>query len=185
VDAVPNGLAEHEGRLFVTDSMGSIWTGSTRGAPEQADRWFTSPLLEPVSEFGMGANGITYRRGSLYVTSYEQGTIVRIPVRKNGAAGAPAVFAADESLVGADGIAFDGNGRLWVAVNGELDWVKWVAIDPGRIVTIDQTGAVTPALTPEGALDYPTQVLPRWDGGVLVVNGSFMFGTPSLVALTR
>ena len=40
VDAVPNGLAEHEGRLYVTDSFGSIWTGSTTGAPEQADRWF-------------------------------------------------------------------------------------------------------------------------------------------------
>jgi sugar lactone lactonase YvrE len=184
VDAVPNGLAAHEGRLFVTDSFGSIWTGSTRGAPEQADRWFTSPLLEPVSEFGMGANGITFRQGSLYVTSYEQGAIVRIPVRRNGAAGAPTVLAADESLVGADGIAFDRNGRLWVAVNGELDWYNWVAIDPGRIVTIDQTGAVTPVLTPAGALDYPTQVLPGQHGALLVVNGSFLFGAPQVVAFT-
>ena len=44
----------------------------------------------------MGANGITFRQGSLYVTSYDQGTIVRIPVRRNGAAGAPTVLAADE-----------------------------------------------------------------------------------------
>ena len=60
-----------------------------------------------------------------------------------------------------------------------------MAIDPGRIVTIDQMGAVSPALTQEGSLDYPTQVLPGFDGAVLVVNGSFMNGTPSVVALTR
>ena len=35
----------------------------------------------------MGANGITFRQGSLYVTSYEQGTIVRIPVRPEWGSG--------------------------------------------------------------------------------------------------
>lgn len=182
--AVPNGLAEHEGRLYVTDSLGSVWTGSTTGAPAQADRWFTSELLEPISEFGMGANGITVGKGSLYVTSYEQGSVVRIPIRKNGEAGTATVMAADASLVGADGIAFDREGRLWIAVNGEIDWMWWEVVDPGRVVMIDQVGAVVPVLTPAGSLDYPTQVLPGPDGALLVVNGSFLFGTPNVVAFT-
>jgi hypothetical protein len=182
--AVPNGLAARKGRLYVTDSRGSVWTGSTTGAPAQADLWFTSPLLEPETEFGMGANGITYRKGSLFVTSYERGSVVRIPIRGHGAAGRATVVATGASLVGADGIAFDRVGRLWVAVNGEVDWTNWEVLDPG-IVSIDKAGAVTPAPTPEGSLDYPTHALPGPDGSLLVLNGSFTNGTPNLVAFTR
>ena len=46
-----------------------------------------------------GANGIAYRRGAVYVTSYGQGTIVRIPIRADGSAGSAEVVASDPLLV--------------------------------------------------------------------------------------
>jgi sugar lactone lactonase YvrE len=183
-DSYPNGLAVHEGTAYVADSLGSIWSGPTTGAPEEAGRWLSSPLLEPAGDLFFGANGITYRKGSLFVTSYGQGTIVRVPISASGTAGSPEVVASDARLVGADGIAFDRNGRLWTAVNGTIDWTSWSVVDPGSIVMVDATGNVIPAEVPEGVLDYPTAVLPGPGGTLFVVNGSFLYGTPNVVALS-
>jgi sugar lactone lactonase YvrE len=180
----PNGLAVVDGTAYVTDSLGSIWSGPTAGAPAQAGRWFSSPLLDPVGPLAFGANGIAYRKGSLYVTSYSQGSIVRIPIRGNGTEGSPEVVASDPRLVGADGIGFDRSGRLWAAVNGEIDWATWSVVDPGSIVMVDTAGTVNPAEVPEGALDYPTAVLPGSGGTLFALNGSFLYGTPDVVALS-
>lgn len=180
-DSNPNGLAECAGTLFVADSLGSIWTASTTGAHATAEPWFTSPLLEPGSY--LGANGIACRKGSVYVTSYDQGLIVRIPIERTGVAGAATVVADHPSLIGADGITFDRSGQLWVAVNGEVDWESWSVVDPGRIVVVSKSGEVTQAQTPEGSLDYPTALVIGDHGSVYVSNGSFLYGEPTVGAL--
>ena len=56
---------------------------------------------------------------------------------------------------------------------------------PGSLVMVDGAGHAVPAELPEESLDYPTAVVP-WPGGVMfVLNGSFVFGTPNVVAFTR
>lgn len=181
----PNGLAVHDGIAYLTDSLGSVWTGPTTGSPADAQSWFSSPLLEPAEVMDFGANGIAYRRGAVYVTSYSQGTIVRIPIRADGSAGSAEVVASDPLLVSADGIAFDRHGRLWAAVNGEFDWDTGSVVVPGSLVMVDGAGHAVPAELPAGSLDYPTAVVPGPGGVMFVVNGSFVFGTPNVVAFSR
>jgi sugar lactone lactonase YvrE len=183
-DAPVNGLAEHEGTLYVTDSRGSVWTGSSTGAAAFGSPWFASGLLEPTQDYGFGANGIAYRRGAIYVTSYDQGLIVKIPVRADGTPGTAVVVANDPLLVAADGIAFDHKGQLWAATNGTIDWAHFTMLDPGRVAMVDTQGVVMSAPTPAESLDYPTQVLPGQAGSLFVLNGSFVNGAPSLVAFT-
>lgn len=120
--SLPNALAfDTDGNLYVTDTfLGAVWKLSKSGS---FDLWLADPLLEGTGAlFGAaaGANGIAFNdegAGSLYVTNTDRGTIVRIPIRGNGAAGRPAVFAEADSLVSADGLKFDTRGHLYVVVN--------------------------------------------------------------------
>jgi hypothetical protein len=48
---------------------------------------------------------------------------------------------------------------------------------------VDAKGHRTAVTTPEGSLDYPTRVAFGGDGAVFVSNGSYVNGTPSVVAL--
>ncbi len=52
-------------------------------------------------------------------------------------------------------------------------------------MVVDAKGRVAAAATPEGSLDYPTAVVFGDEGTQFVSNGSYVLGTPSVVALTR
>ncbi|HVF32667.1 MAG TPA: SMP-30/gluconolactonase/LRE family protein [Acidimicrobiales bacterium] len=114
-----NGLAFGDrGVLYITDSVaGRVWR-SVRGGP--VELWLESPLLlgdgSGPLPFPLGANGITYRQRTLYVTNTEIGSVIAIPVRPDGEAGSPVVLAHDARLGGADGITVDVRGNLYVAV---------------------------------------------------------------------
>jgi len=56
------------------------------------------------------------------------------------------VFAADAALVGADGLAFDRSGTLYVAVNGQ-----------DQLATVDKRGRVT-VIAQGGVLDGPSSL---------------------------
>ena len=75
----------------------------------------------------IGANGIAYYHGNLYVTNTEKGTVVRIPVRQDGSVGVPEEWTTlqevpESPLAGAplpvmgDGVVLDVHGNLYVAV---------------------------------------------------------------------
>ncbi len=174
----PNGVAIYRGHLFIADSFGAIWRAPLDRASTLTKPWLTSPLLLPVDDPNLppiGANGIAFRDGAAFVTSWAKGLVLRIPVRHNGTAGTLRVFAEGDALVEADGISFDAHGTAWIAVNK----------GDGSLVTVSRTGRVSPVAVPAGSLDYPTAVVLGSGGTLFVANGGYFSGTPGLVALHR
>jgi sugar lactone lactonase YvrE len=188
--SMPNGITTVGNVLYVADSNGAVWRGSTTRETAPTAPWFASGLLEPTQGSQMGANGIAYRADALYVTSYSQGLFVRISIRDDGTAGRAKVITADPRLVHADGVTFDSLGRAWVTVNPEVLWDEDgmpTQLGDGSVVVISPSGALTVAATAPGTLDYPTQAVV--DGRtVYVANGAYITGifgaSPSVVAFT-
>lgn len=187
-EAGPNGIALHDGMLYITDGgdntigrPGGVWRVPAWKPSTPTTRWFTSSLLSPSDNPDLppiGANGIAFRDGAMFVVSWGQGLVLRVTLARNGSPAGARVFAKDARLVEADGIAFDAAGRAWVTVNGPAD-------TGGSLVTLSRSGRLSPVAVPEGVLDYPTQAVVDCRGAVYVVNGSYVNGTPSLVVLTR
>jgi sugar lactone lactonase YvrE len=149
----PNDIAiDDDLNLYVTDPfLGLIWRIDAAGV---ASEWLADPALEgnpsaPALVLNaFGADGIAFdrRKRHLYVSNLDFGTILRIRLRRDGSPGRVVTFASDPLLVGADGIAFDRGGTLFVAVNAR-----------DRIATVDRGGGVTVLL--EGApLDGPSSL---------------------------
>lgn len=147
----PNGLAfDKQGNLFVTDStVGAIWRIPRGGS---AQLWLQHPLLEGLGEIPgyppIGANGIVYRHGSLYVANTEKGYIVQVPILTGGVAGEPEIIAQGAKLYGLDGIALDVHGNIYALV---ILQSKLVKIDP-----VD--GQITEILTATDGLDEPASL---------------------------
>jgi len=182
--SLPNGFAFRGDTVYVSDSFGGqVWAIDPQGS---ARVWKADPLLQgdpTVNALGLsiGANGIAFRGSSLYVANNDRGLIVRIPVNSDGSAGAVEVVADDPELLrGADGIAFDDAGRLYVAANGH-DRLVVVAPEPGGAVTVLEEGA---------PLDFPASLVVR-DGELFVTNfallraQSLLPGAPSPSVLKR
>lgn len=147
----PNGLAfDKRGNLYVTDSVtGAVWRIPRGGS---AELWLQHPLLEGDGSlplpFPLGANGIAYRQGVVYVSNNELGSIVAIPVAADGSPGLPRVIAQGPALVGADGLALDVHGRLYLAV-----------IAQSTIVRLDSDGsALTTIATAADGLDFASSI---------------------------
>jgi sugar lactone lactonase YvrE len=116
------------GTLYVSDSFrGAVYTvNPTTGATAL---WKQDELLRSHGFPGFGANGLAFdaSRSNLYVANTGDDRIFRIAVNPNGSAGALSIFAdgatinaahhTTGALDGADGIAFDASGRLWVCAN--------------------------------------------------------------------
>jgi sugar lactone lactonase YvrE len=148
---LPNGLAfDDRGSLYVTDSLqGAVWRLSSN-AP--ATKFVQDPLLAGDGSFGfgfpIGANGIAYRHGSLYVAATEAGRIVRIPIAHNGTAGTLQVVDEGSQLIGADGCQFDAHGNLYIALNVQ-----------NKLVRLSPSGALTVLATAADGLDFPASPL--------------------------
>ncbi len=146
----PNALAfDKRGNLYVTDSaLGAIWRIPSGGP---AELWLMDDLLygsDTIPGFSpVGANGIAYRHGCLYVANTELGLILRIPILKGGDAGDPQIVA-DEGLYGLDGIALDVHGNIYAVL---VLVHKLVRIDP-------ISGEVTEILTADDGLDEPASL---------------------------
>jgi sugar lactone lactonase YvrE len=149
----PNDLAfDDEGNLYVTDPfLGQIWKIGRTGA---AHVWLQNPLfvgnpVNPVLVFhAVGVDGIAFdkHKRNLYVDNLDFGEIIRIGF-DDGVAGTVSVFASDPLLQGADGIAFDRDGNLFVAVNAQD---SLVSLDPSGVITVLDQG---------GPLDGPSSVV--------------------------
>jgi sugar lactone lactonase YvrE len=113
--SLANGIAENftTGTLYITDSaLGKIWTVSAGGGTPTT--WASGKLLEGVK--GFGANGLKLHDGALYVSNTSLGTLIRIPVLKNGKAGVAKVVA--KGLPSLDDFAFiPGTNNLIAALN--------------------------------------------------------------------
>ncbi|MGW2616676.1 hypothetical protein [Streptomyces sp. NPDC001500] len=147
-NGLPNGLAldRRSGRLYITDSvLGVIWTVPLSGGLPTA--WSTAPEL--ASTGFLGANGAKVHDGALWVSNLDKGTLVRIPIRHGGRAGAPQVKAT--GLAGIDDFAFTGRGtEVLAALNG-----------PNKVVRIQPDGTGATVLDAGDGLQNPTSVALR------------------------
>jgi sugar lactone lactonase YvrE len=168
----PNGLAFRGGYLYISDSsLGAIWRLAPGGT---AAIWLQDPLLTPKTSTGIGANGLAFWRGSLYVAVADSGTIVRVPVTAGGKAGTPVVTAQAPLLRTADGIAFDVQGNLYIAVNDN------------RLARLAPGGGLTQLAAKNNGLAYPTMpafgTTPTTRTTLYITNGALSNGTPDIVA---
>jgi sugar lactone lactonase YvrE len=166
-----NGLAfDNEGTLFITESVsmdqgkGGIWRIRRGG---QAELCLRDPLLDGTGFLPlvppMGANGIVYYHGNLYVTNTEQGTIVKIPVWPDGSVGTPEEWTELKNVPElpfyifppmGDGLALDVFGNLYVVVLTQSAIVRINLSDKSQ-----ETVAAFLAPGPLGApLDVPASV---------------------------
>jgi sugar lactone lactonase YvrE len=174
----PNALAfDARGNLYVSDSiLGAVWripAGRTR-----AELWVQDPLLsgDPVNGIGFGANGLAFRGGALYVANTDRASVVKIPVHPDGTPGTPGLYAHDPQLLGADGIAWDVKGNLYVVTDG-------LGISLARV---DPTLSVSTLADAADGLDYPSSVtfgIGRRDDRteLFITNGGFNFGNPAVL----
>jgi sugar lactone lactonase YvrE len=171
-ESFPNGLAFHDGGLYITDSArGAIWRLAPGGKPAI---WLQHPLLAPAQKTGIGANGLAFWQGSLYIAVADSGSIIRVPMRTGGGAGTPEVAAQANVLRTADGIAFDAHGNLYVTVNNN------------RLVRLAPDGALTELAAKNDGLVYPTMpafgTTPATRTTLYITNGALGNGTPDIVA---
>jgi sugar lactone lactonase YvrE len=166
-DAIPfpNGLAfDERGNLYVASSadgrspsgglLGGIWRISRRGSvdPVLVDEALGGTgVLRPG---GVGANGIAYRHGVLYVANTEKGTLLTVRVRRDGSLGPPGVLASGPRLLFPDGLALDERGNAYVAV-----------ISQSTVVRVTPDGAIAPVADASDGLDWPSSVAFGTDNG--------------------
>ncbi|MET0592255.1 MAG: SMP-30/gluconolactonase/LRE family protein [Polyangiaceae bacterium] len=149
----PNDLAfDDDGNLYVTDPfLGQVYQVLPNGA---VSVWLSDPLLlgnaaAPVLVFhSVGVDGIAFdkHKNNLYFTNLDYGRILKVPF-DCGTHGALSVVASDPLLEGADGIAFDNPGTLYVAVNAH-----------DRLVSVSKQGTIT-VLAEGGDLDGPSSIV--------------------------
>jgi len=166
----PNALAfDKRGNLYVTDSEGgAIWRIPRGGS---AELWLQHEYLEGLGEIPgfppVGANGIAYWHGSLYVANTEKGLIVQIPILKSGEPGEPLIIA-EEGLYGLDGIALDVHGNIYAVLVLQNKLVK---VDPS-------SGDFTVILTADDGLNMPASLAFGTGKGnrqsVYIINFSLM-----------
>ncbi|HEY0138822.1 MAG TPA: SMP-30/gluconolactonase/LRE family protein [Nannocystis sp.] len=152
----PNDLAfDNKGNLYVTDPfLGQIY--KIDGCGGDVSVFLDDPLLDPntgdpflgISPFGVDGIAFDKNYKNLYVGNLDYGRIVKIELEKNGTAGDVDVFYENVDLIGGvDGIAFDKQGTLYLAVHGQE-----------RIVAIDKKGKAT-IVAEGGELNQPSSLV--------------------------
>ncbi|MFB7979168.1 SMP-30/gluconolactonase/LRE family protein [Streptomyces vinaceus] len=147
---LPNGLAldPRTHTLYITDSvLGTIVSVPTSGGTPRT--WSTAPELAPAGF--LGANGLKIHNGALWATNLDRGTLMRIPMLRDGRAGAVRIRAT--GLAGIDDFAFPGHGdQVLAALNG-----------PSEVALIRSDGTHSTVLTAADGLQNPTALALRGD----------------------
>ncbi len=177
----PNGIAEDLlGNLYVTDSFqGTITRLAQDGSHKTV--WSADPLLagNHAAALPIGANGIAFDLffQNVYVSNTSNQRIIRFPVQHDGSAGTPVIFADGPTidahqgttlaLDGADGIAFDLFGNLYVAANANAEIQ---VISPSAQLVARYANATLPVDVPASLVFLGNQLyftnLSLFDGGV-------------------
>lgn len=176
-NGLPNAIAldEKRGVLYVADSvLGTVWrVPQLGGMPTQ---WATGTALAPVptSEggFGVGANGLKIHRGAVWVTNSDRGTLLRIPVSRDGTAGTLETRA--RGISGVDDFAFTGRGETVLAA----------LVFSNEVALVRPDGTHTVVLTQNDGLSNPTAVAVR-HRTVYVTSGAFFTLQDPNVLLAR
>jgi sugar lactone lactonase YvrE len=147
-----NAIAfDDRGTMYITESysgtpsaygQGGIWRIPPGG---QAELWLRDGSLTgiPVVGYPIGANGIAFYHGYLYVTNCAPGLVLRIRVWPDGSAGEPEVWATLQEVpesplawsplpLMADDVRLDLNGNVYVAVVSRSAVVRINALDKSQ-----------------------------------------------------
>ncbi len=115
--AFPNDVSfDPDGNLYVSDTVGGgVW----RFAPGMpAEPWLVDPVLAGTGDAGfpfpIGANGVAWSDGTVFVVNTEVGHLVSIPVAEDGSAGVPMVTSHPQYIF-PDGIAVGTDGWIYTA----------------------------------------------------------------------
>jgi sugar lactone lactonase YvrE len=172
----PNGFAfDDQGTVYISESLslstagfgqGGIWRIPPGG---QAELWLRHDLLTGIGLLGnppVGANGIAYNHGDLFVSNTDKKLVVRIPVAADGTAGEPELWkqieeVPESALAGSpfplmpDGIALDVHGNLYLAILSRNAVVRINAAD-----RVQESVAVlgSPGPVPSALLDTPASL---------------------------
>jgi len=168
--AGPTGLAiDSPGNtLYIADSFTStIWSVPVSGG--SVNPWLTDAALAPVptEALPIGANGLRFHNGALWVSNFNQGTLLRVPVTDTGTAGPIHLVAG--GLPNIDDLSFltPTSDVVFVAQNGSSS-----QNGPDRIVVVYPNGTYKPVLTSADGLASPSATAVRGntlyitDGGV-------------------
>ena len=158
----PNGVAlDIHGNVYVSDSVAGTITRLRQDGSHRVV-WSSDPLLSTTGFPPFGANGLAFDLFSLnlYVANTGDSRVLRIPVQLNGNAGAVQIFAdgaainlhqhTTEALHGADGLALDLVGNVYVAAN-QANEIQVLSPAGTLIARFGSTGAVT--------LDFPASLV--------------------------
>jgi sugar lactone lactonase YvrE len=151
-----NGIAfDRAGNLFVSGgASGTVFrvpaTGGAAQTALQIER-FVRTLPDGKTTQAIVANGLAFdAQGALHIADTARGALWKAAVGAHGTAAAPVMTVRNPLLEGADGIAFDGAGRLWVASN-ELNAL--VAVTPaGSVSLVARNGSA-------GPLEFPSAIV--------------------------
>jgi len=172
--ALPNALAfDNRGNLYVTETysinpssgefdQGGIWKIPPRGS---AQLWLRDDLLTGLGPtlfpYPVGANGIAFYHGDVYVINTDKALVVRVSVRHNGRPGQPEVWKQvvdmpEWAFYGSpfiplmlDGLALDVHGNVYIAVPSRAAIVR---------INADDLSQETLAAYPVDPLDAPLSV---------------------------
>jgi DNA-binding beta-propeller fold protein YncE len=149
-NGLPNGIAldKRHGLIYVADSLlRTVWRVSVADGVVAA--WATGSHLSPNEVNGfIGANGLKVHDGAVWVSNTDRGTLLRIPIRRDGAAGPIETVAT--GLDGIDDFAFTGRGddaSILAAINGS-----------SVVKLIQPSGNSQTVLTATDGLSNPTSI---------------------------
>ncbi|MFG2884592.1 hypothetical protein ACGFYV_20260 [Streptomyces sp. NPDC048297] len=169
-DGLPNGLAfdEKKGLLYASDSvLGTVWRIPASGGTPTA--WASAPELAAAGF--LGANGIKIHNGAAWVSNLDKGTVLRIPITRNGAAGRVETRAT--GLVNIDDFAFTGDGdTLLAAINSD-----------NEIALVRTGGSHTVVLTGDDGLQNPTSLAVRGRTAYIASGAYFTNDDPNILAV--
>ncbi|MET7645873.1 hypothetical protein ABZS83_20025 [Streptomyces sp. NPDC005426] len=168
-EGLPNGLAldERSGLLYAADSvLGTVWRIPASGGRPTA--WAATPELAPAGF--LGANGIKIHNGAAWVSNLDRGTVLRIPITRQGTAGPVETRAS--GLVNIDDFAFTGGGNsLLAAINAD-----------NEVALVRPDGSHTVVLTGADGLENPTSLAVRGNTAYIASGAYFTNDDPNLLA---
>ncbi len=173
--AVMNGLALDTRRdtLYATDSTsGTVWKVSLK--TDTASLWAQGAAFQrdPSTSSGLGVNGVKVHDGALWVSNTGQGTLLSIPIKRNGTAGTPTTRAT--GLSGIDDFVFTGRGDQILAAQ---DGVNTASI-------VNGDGTHETVLTAADGLQNPTSAAVR-GSTVYVASGAYLTHTDPNLLLAK
>ena len=151
--ASANGIVfDRQGNLFVSGgASGRVYRIAANGGAAQVAfqiEPYTRTLPDGKTQQSTVANGVEFdAKGVLHVADTARGAIWRVEIGADGKGAKPVLLAQSPLLEGADGLAFDPSGKLWVAAN-ERNALVTVTAD-GQVQQVAKNGS-------QGPLEFPS-----------------------------